>query len=99
MNKDIQTQMHKPLSLFILLYFFSSFQFLVFLSKYCTVDIQVLLAYCAKDLAFPPPENQPKPLLGVAKIRMAGQRSSEMAGEGEYKVNRYFLFSLVHLKL
>jgi len=44
-NKDIQIYMHKPLSLFILLYFFSSFQFLVFLSKYCTVDIQVLLAY------------------------------------------------------
>jgi len=44
----------------------------------------------ADDLAFPPPENQPNPLLGVAKIRMAGQRSSEMAGRGSTKSTETF---------
>jgi hypothetical protein len=32
-----------------------------------------------------------QPLYLVAKKRMAGQRSSEMAGGGEYKVNSGFL--------
>ena len=90
MNTDPFFNIRKSLSpsLYLIIYLFIFI--LLFLSHNKRSWRSTFSLIGAGELAFPPPENQPNPLLGVAKIRMAGQRSSEMAGRGSTKSTETF---------